>query len=47
MPLQVTLFGLLQASSIAGLSIVLFCYGVTVGFALPLFLTIISKKGYT
>jgi hypothetical protein len=32
MPLQVILFGLLQASSIAGWSIVLFCYGVTVGY---------------
>ncbi|MGA3601386.1 MFS transporter [Lysinibacillus agricola] len=44
MPLQVILFGLLQESSIAGLSIVLFCYGITVGFAPPFFSTIISNE---
>ncbi|MGN4123463.1 MFS transporter [Lysinibacillus sphaericus] len=44
MPLQVILFGFLHAHSFIGLSVVLFGYGMTVGFAPPLFATIISNE---
>ncbi|GIN98087.1 putative MFS-type transporter YvmA [Siminovitchia terrae] len=44
MPLQVILFGLLHTKSIIGLSIILFGYGMTVGFSPPLFSTIISNE---
>ncbi|MFY0518468.1 MFS transporter [Lysinibacillus sp. UGB7] len=44
MPLQVILFGFLHTHSLIGLSVVLFGYGMTVGFAPPLFATIISNE---
>ncbi|RTQ91462.1 MFS transporter [Lysinibacillus telephonicus] len=44
MPLQVILFSLLHTKSIIGLSIILFGYGMTVGFSPPLFSTIISNE---
>lgn len=43
MPLLVILFGLLHDKNIVLLSIILFIYGLTLGFAPPLFSTIISN----
>ncbi len=44
MPLQVVLFGVLHAQSLVALSIVLFGYGIMVGFSAPLFSTLISNE---
>ncbi|MEM5592383.1 hypothetical protein AAHH67_12890 [Niallia circulans] len=44
MPLLIIIFGLLHTKSILGLSILLFMYGITVGFASPLFSTVISNE---
>ncbi|MFD2132294.1 hypothetical protein ACFSKI_13875 [Pseudogracilibacillus auburnensis] len=44
MPLLVILFGLLHTKSMIGLSIILFGYGITLGFSPPLFSTIISNE---
>lgn len=44
MPLLIIIFGLLHTKSIIGLSILLFMYGITVGFASPLFSTVISNE---
>ena len=44
MPLQVILFGLLHTKSIIGVTIILFGYGMTVGFSPPLFSTMISNE---
>lgn len=44
MPLQVVLFGVLHAQSLVGLSIILFGYGIMVGFSAPLFSTLISNE---
>lgn len=43
MPLQIILFGVLHAQSLVGLSIILFGYGIMVGFSAPLFSTLISN----
>lgn len=43
-PLLIIAFGFLHTKSIIGLSIILFVYGLTMGFAPPLFSTIISKE---
>ncbi len=43
MPLLIIAFGFLHTKSIIGLSILLFMYGLTVGFAPPLFSTVISN----
>ncbi|MGC7931070.1 MFS transporter [Lysinibacillus sp. VIII_CA] len=44
MPLQVVLFGVLHAQSLVALSIILFGYGIMVGFSAPLFSTLISNE---
>lgn len=44
MPLLIIIFGFLHSKSIIGLSILLFLYGITVGFAPPLFSSIISNE---
>ncbi|MFD1394525.1 MFS transporter [Kroppenstedtia eburnea] len=44
MPVQVMLFGILHEQTIIGLSIVLFVYGLTVGFSPPLLVTLISNE---
>lgn len=44
MPLLIITFGFLHTKSIIGLSILLFLYGITVGFAPPLFSTVISNE---
>ncbi|GGP08621.1 MFS transporter [Oceanobacillus neutriphilus] len=44
MPLLIITFGFLHAKSIIGLSILLFLYGITIGFAPPLFSTVISNE---
>lgn len=44
MPLLIVIFGLFHTKSIIGLSILLFMYGITVGFASPLFSTVISNE---
>ena len=44
MPLQVILFGLLHTKSIIGVTIILFGYGMTVGFSPPLFSTMLSNE---
>ncbi|MDM5248628.1 MFS transporter [Lysinibacillus sp. G4S2] len=44
MPLEVILFGLLHTKTIIGLAILLFGYGMTVGFSPPLFSTMISNE---
>lgn len=44
MPLLIIAFGLLHTMSIIALSVILFMYGMTVGFAPPLFSTIISNE---
>lgn len=44
MPLLIIIFGFLHTKSIIGLSILLFLYGITIGFAPPLFSTIISNE---
>ncbi|MGG2081770.1 MFS transporter [Lysinibacillus pakistanensis] len=43
-PLLIIAFGFLHTKSIIGLSIILFMYGLTIGFAPPLFSTIISNE---
>ncbi|WP_155592255.1 MFS transporter [Lysinibacillus cavernae] len=43
-PLLIIAFGFLHTQSIIGLSILLFVYGLTMGFAPPLFSTIISNE---
>lgn len=43
-PLLIIAFGFLHTKSIIGLSIILFVYGLTIGFAPPLFSTIISNE---
>lgn len=43
MPALVLLFGVVHTQTIIGLSIILFAYGMTVGFSPPLFSTIISN----
>jgi len=43
-PLLIIAFGCLHTKSIIGLSIILFMYGLTIGFAPPLFSTIISNE---
>lgn len=43
-PLLIITFGFLHTKSIIGLSIILFMYGLTIGFAPPLFSTIISNE---
>lgn len=44
MPALIILFGILHTKTIIGLSTLLFLYGVTIGFAPPLFSTMISNK---
>lgn len=44
MPILIIIFGFLHTKSIIGLSILLFLYGITIGFAPPLFSTIISNE---
>ncbi len=44
MPLLIISFGFLHTKSIIALSILLFLYGITLGFATPLFSTIISNE---
>lgn len=43
MPILIVIFGFVHLQTIVGLSILLFLYGMTVGFAPPLFSTIISE----
>ncbi|MET4562778.1 putative MFS family arabinose efflux permease [Lysinibacillus parviboronicapiens] len=43
MPLLIIAFGFLHTKSLIGLSILLFMYGLTVGFAPPLFSTVLSN----
>lgn len=44
MPLQVILFGVFHTQSLVGLSIILFGYGIIVGFSAPLVSTLISNE---
>ena len=44
MPLQVILFSVLHAQSLVGLCIILFGYGIMIGFSAPLFSTLISNE---
>lgn len=44
MPLEIILFGMFHANSLIWLSIILFGYGIMVGFSAPLFSTLISKE---
>lgn len=44
MPALIILFGIFHTKTIIGLSTLLFLYGVTIGFAPPLFSTMISNK---
>lgn len=44
MPLLIIAFGFLHTQSIIGLGVLLFAYGITVGFAPPLFSTVISNE---
>lgn len=44
MPLLIILFGIYHTQSLIWLSIILFAYGITVGFSAPLFSTLISNE---